>query len=296
MDKKLERKLEFANKTFRELLQSNEVVVAHSGFVILTNQRLLQASMALNTKFHTTASFWLQDIDTLKMTPKKPGGKGPIRVTTKDNQEFSLNEVPEADWLELESKFKEVKSSGTLEAMTPSGQKSGLGQGVDDLGDVALETVFGTKKIAIYKNGYIRISSGMGLVKSDAQKLLHIDGDTQITKKTGLGRAAGAVLTMGVNLASPNRRGNLTLSITTDRDVHVISKEMPYDHDIKAMHQLVAAGKAVIAARDARAGRSAPAQSSSPSLGQQISELNDLRESGLLTDAEFEAAKAKLLS
>ena len=294
------KKLEMAKKAFGELLEAGEEILAHAGWLVLTNRRILQASMSTNGRLHTSASFWLEDIDRLEMRPKKPGGKGPVSVSTKNGEDFSLLEVSESDWLDFEKSFLAIRPS-ILSSGTPNdGRSSGMGQG-EDLGEIAVETVFGTKKITIYRKGFVKVSGQMGIAKADAQKLMHIEGESQTWKKTAGGRGVTAIglslIGAGpINLLSPNRRGDLSLTIATDREVFSILKEMPSNSDIKAMHQLIAAGKAVIAARGAQASPVASMQTAAPSLATQIAELNDLRTSGVITETEFEAAKAKLLS
>jgi hypothetical protein len=71
---------------------------------------------------------------------------------------------------------------------------------------------------------------------------------------------------------------------------------MPHAVYIKAMHELVNAGKAAIELRDKKEGKKTTSKTSSAkSLGEQLNELVQLKESGVLTKAEFESAKAKLL-
>jgi hypothetical protein len=166
----------------------------------------------------------------------------------------------------------------------------------DVTGGIAAMGAFGSKMITVYRNGFVQVNKHMGFTKGEVEKLIQIDGDSQIFKKTGLGRAAASVFTLVVNRLSPNQRGNLTLTITTDREVYVFFEEMPFPQYIKSMHELVNAGKAAIELRDKKEGKKTNAETSSAkSLGEQLNELVQLKESGVLTEAEFESAKAKLL-
>ncbi len=166
----------------------------------------------------------------------------------------------------------------------------------DITGGIAATGAFGSKVITVYRNGFVQVNKHMGFTKGEVEKLIQIEGDSQIWKKTGLGRAAAAVVTGGLNLLSSNQRGNLTLTITTDREVYVFFEEMPHAVYIKAMHELVNAGKAAIELRDKKEGKKTNSETSSAkSLGDQLNELVQLKESGVLTKAEFESAKAKLL-
>ena len=179
---------------------------------------------------------------------------------------------------------------------------SSKGQGVsmatseDVTGGIAATGAFGSKMITVYRNGFVQVNKNMGFTKGEVEKLIQIDGDSQIWKKTGLGRAAASIVTLGVNRLSPNQRGNLTLTITTDRDVYVFLEEMPFPQYIKAMHELVNAGKAAIELRDKKEGKKTTSETSSAkTLGEQLNELVQLKESGVLTNTEFESAKAKIL-
>lgn len=110
--------------------------------------------------------------------------------------------------------------------------------------------VFANYIVDIYANGYV----AYGLAHhGKPRKLVAVSAETEVTKKTGLGRAVGAVLTTGVNLVSPNMRGDAYLTIVTEDGVKKLHESPPRSMSIKAMYAIEAAGKAVIeAARDKR--------------------------------------------
>lgn len=168
-----------------------------------------------------------------------------------------------------------------------------------NFGSVVASKPFATKRITIYSQGFVRVDSGMGAAKGSVEKLLDIFGETDITRKSGLGRAAGAVLTAGANvLLSPGQRGNVYLTITTDRDTHSIMWSRPDAYSIKTMNELVSAGKSVIA-RANSAINSASVAHHNPvtpvDIVSQLEKLAGLRDSGVLSEEEFTAAKAKLI-
>jgi hypothetical protein len=169
----------------------------------------------------------------------------------------------------------------------------------ESYGSVVVSRGFATKWITIYSQGYVKVSSGMGALKGRVEKLLDIFGETDITRKSGLGRTAGALLTLGANvLLSPGQRGNVYLTITTDRDTYSIMWTHPTAQSIRAMNEIVSAGKSVIARTNASSGAAVSRQATalgSPDLPTQLGNLAQLRDSGVLSEKEFEKAKNKLL-
>ena len=165
-------------------------------------------------------------------------------------------------------------------------------------GRVVARGAFASHVVTIYAKGYVRVDSGMGIAKGNVEKLQNIFGETDITRKTGLGRVAGAVLTNGLNLLSPGQRGNVYLTISTERETHSLMTTNPTNDSIKIMNELVSAGKSVMSALDSKNGDDSDhkgAVENSPDLVAQLSDLASLRDSGVLTQQEFEKAKAKLL-
>lgn len=164
-------------------------------------------------------------------------------------------------------------------------------------GKLLISEIFHTKKIQIYANGYVQVSSILGILnKGKIEKLIAVDGSSEVTKKTGLGRAAGAVFTMGMNLAVSNLRGNAFLNIITENQTHSIMVEAPTPSDLKALSVILATGKS-LAGRQASTN-SSPAQQmpASKDLATQLSELDALHKSGILNDEEYSKAKGKLLN
>lgn len=156
---------------------------------------------------------------------------------------------------------------------------------------------FASWTITIFANGYVRVSALLGLVAGEIEELHAISGGTDITKKTGVGRAAGAVLTSGLNLVSPNQRGNVYLTISTSRDTYALSSQNPTSTSIANMQALVSAGTGVLDRVEARRRvKNGSEQSTQPTdLSTQLRNLAELRSSGMLTEEEFAKAKTKLL-
>jgi hypothetical protein len=167
---------------------------------------------------------------------------------------------------------------------------------VADPGKVLVSEFFDTKKIEIYANGYVKVSSLLGIInKGTIEKLIAVDGSSEVSKKSGLGRAAGAIFTGGLNLAVSNLRGNAFLNIITENQTHSIMVEAPTPSDLKALSVLVATGKSLAQRAASNNSASIPTDPATKDLATQLLELDGLHKSGVLTDEEFSAAKSRLL-
>jgi len=160
----------------------------------------------------------------------------------------------------------------------------------EQCGNLVVEDTFAAKRVAIYQNGYVRI----GMFKLGApEKLMGISATDGSSNKTGVGRGAAAVATGGLNyLLSESKRGDLYLTIITDKKTHSLHTSVPDDSEVRSMLKLEAAGSAVLKAPTSSAD--APSGSSG-SLAEEIANLKTLHDQGVLSDEEFNLAKAKLL-
>lgn len=111
---------------------------------------------------------------------------------------------------------------------------------------------FGGKSVEIYSNGYVRVAMFMG-DSVPFHKLLSIGYSGDIQKKTAAGRAAAGLLTGGASLLlTPNKRGDVYLTIVTDERSYSLNASPPTSMNIKAAHKLAAAGEGVLRAVAAR--------------------------------------------
>ena len=108
----------------------------------------------------------------------------------------------------------------------------------------------------------------------------------------------------GLNLLASGEKVQAFLSIATDTKVHQLSSSQAASWEERAGMALEAAGQSVIERRRA-AATSSPAPStptpppvaeSQKSVAEQIRDLAALHAEGILSDEEFSAAKANLLS
>lgn len=149
--------------------------------------------------------------------------------------------------------------------------------------------------IGIYANGYVGIGRNF-------EKLLGISGETQVLRKTGIGRSAATAATVlftpfpGFNLLSPGQRGRISLVIVTDRTTHLFSTEQVHESAVQNYEGLLSAGKAIIKVSQSTTLMQNVPASSENDLGGQLKQISELHAQGILSDDEFAAAKAKLLS
>lgn len=220
---------------------------------------------------------------------------------------------------ESQAKFEQVK--GTVDAARNSVNevKSSLGLSVDRTpravktnlnGDrrvkCMVNAVFHSRRVKIYSDGAVQVGFG------PRAKLLGIDGSADIHSKTGVGRAAAgigmvAVGALPLGMLLPSTRGDLMLSIVTDKKTHVIHTRNTYSHELKALRKITATGNAVISGIRALENRTqgfiqtneaidSNSSSNAPdSIATQVSDLAELHKAGVLTDEEFTSAKALLL-
>jgi hypothetical protein len=145
-------------------------------------------------------------------------------------------------------------------------------------------------EVKIFENGYVIVGWSFGSPVYEKLQSFEVF-DNNLTKKTGLGRGVAAVLTGGVNLLSPNTRGNLIVTIVTDKKTHT-GDLLPQVNVIKSVNKLQAAANSVLKSKT----QSEPsAGSSNGNLSDSLEKLVSLRDAGALSNAEFEKAKAKLL-
>lgn len=168
-------------------------------------------------------------------------------------------------------------------------------------GHETLSKAFGPAIVHIYANGYVKVQNGFGRLDSvPFERLLSIEASADVTKKSGLGRGAAAVVTLGVNLAGSNKRGDVYLTIATDRKTHVLHVSPPTTGNMEASKALEAAGRATLPrAHASQTGLSQPPTpvplSGSSDVRQRLQQLQGLLDDGLITQTEFDQKRATLL-
>lgn len=173
--------------------------------------------------------------------------------------------------------------------------------GLANAGPLVLKKTFGATTVEVYENGYVRVSAMM-TKGTPFEKLRSIKYTQQVQDKSAGGRAIAGAATMGLNYLASKEKRTLFLTIATDRKTHTLSTEGDMLRlDDKAGLGIEAAAQGVLAAATASPqvnvhDAPAPAAPQGDSLADQIKKLGDLHRDGVLSEEEFAAAKARLIS
>ena len=177
---------------------------------------------------------------------------------------------------------------------------------LESYGQKVIEEFCAGKLVRIYEKGYVRVSGVTRLDRVVFEKLIAIDGSADVAKKTALGRTIAFGATMGLNTFAPNKRGDLYLTIATDRTTHMLHSSPPTEKELKAMHKIATSGQGVLdsIARQSSSSHAASSPSSATqpvrdssqsSVIDELTKLVALRDAGALSEDEFSAIKAELL-
>jgi hypothetical protein len=165
-------------------------------------------------------------------------------------------------------------------------------------GNKIADEIFGMKTIRVYDKGFVRVSLPMFGKNAPFEQLLSIEASSDVSKKSGLGRGAAAVVTAGWNLAASNKRGDVYLTITTDATTRVLHEDPPTAMNLKAVKRLEAAGLSVIG-RGGYLLDDSPEEileaPLGPTVAERLRELTRLRDEGLVSQCEYSELRAKLL-
>ena len=152
---------------------------------------------------------------------------------------------------------------------------------------------FGGKTITIFSNGFVQVA---GMISSPApERLIQIEANIEVTKKTGIGRGVAAVATQGWSLLTPNKRGDIYLTILTDKQMHTLNSGTPTDAEIKAVHALELAGKAVLGGSGGGPAAASSQSAGEKSIPDQIRDMKALLDEGLVSQEDFDQFKKQLL-
>ena len=180
-------------------------------------------------------------------------------------------------------------------------------------GRQVLSEMFGSRQVALFANGFVTVSLGFGRPKY--QKLIAIKADRAIQDKSAGGRALAAMATAGVSTLYSNENFKSFLTIVTEGQTFSLQDQGARTYQIAL--KLATAGSALIessartppppAAGEPPVASTVPnvTTASTPSPGEsppvndlatQLRDLAALHDSGVLSDEEFAAAKARVLS
>jgi hypothetical protein len=166
-------------------------------------------------------------------------------------------------------------------------------------GRKVLDETCAGKRVRLYENCYVRVSYIAG---GEFEKLLGVSGTADVAKKTALGRTLAAGATMGFSLLSSNKRGDMYLTITTDRKAHQMHMSPPAELELKSMHKISTTASSLLSLEisrqhDLSAVTGVPLEPGSPvSIADELKKLTELLSQGLITEEEFVLAKSKILN
>jgi hypothetical protein len=223
------------------------------------------------------------------------GEVAPPPKTLSEKKQAELEEKLKDPKFAAKYEAKQAKQAATQAGMEKAAQmKAELSE---KTGKPVFKKFLGAKRLTVFENGYVQV----GLLGTP-EKLLSVDGDVNIARKGAFGRTAGGLagtlVGLGpVNMLSPSNRGDLSLTIVTDVTAHSFHSDNPTTDNIKAFREAEVRCKTLLKSLETTPNN--PAQESSSSklgLSEELEKISKLKEQGLLSDEEFAAAKAKLIS
>jgi hypothetical protein len=184
---------------------------------------------------------------------------------------------------------KEQKKQLKLQERADKGEAKRLKEAeqVEKYGRQMLQEILNITVIQLYEKGYVRFTSG------EFEKLLSVDiMADNLTKKSGFGRGVGAVFTLGMNLATPNTRGDVIVTILTDKKARTFEM-LPDERSLKAGQRVAQVANTILKLNNVE--NKGTNNISAGDLGDGLEKLVKLHKTGALSDAEFAKAKKKLL-
>lgn len=232
------------------------------------------------------AKEFLELLETARETAPQIAPSAPQGSSKNDSTTQQKADIKEEKKRKTEQKKQERREARDKKREATEARKAELEA---QFGRKVLDTVLGGKLVEYYEKGFVRIG-----FSSTFEKVLGVEGSADsLQKKSGAGRAVGAVLTMGANVAlSSNKRGDLLVTITTDKKVHTLHHTAPSAYDLKAYQEIVAVGKSLI---EQNSRQEVPQSQTPASIGDELQKLVALRDSGSISDEEFARAKERLL-
>jgi hypothetical protein len=148
--------------------------------------------------------------------------------------------------------------------------------------------------VTIFRDGTFVVKRGRS--ESTRDRLVSVEhGNDSMRRKSVTGRGAAAIATGGLSLGANNNRGVVYLRFVGETTgLHSWTKRNPTNNVLNAMRSLKAAADAVLATGARSTADTWPVER--PDTAAQLDRLNELHQSGALTDAEYVAAKARTLS
>jgi hypothetical protein len=212
----------------------------------------------------------------------------------KDQEKVRAQQEKDQEKVRAKQEKAEAKDTAKIESARV------LAEFTEQYGDIAADERFKSKRIVLLRNGYVTFASNFNFAhpckfKNAPEKLVGLEAEIATQKKTGIGRAAAAVLTSGANLLYvPNMRGNLYLTILTEHNTYSWREDVPSATFVKALNVLQTVSRAILAQQQPEQWSDVIGRAQHD-ISEQLSRLSDLHDRGALSLEEFEAAKTKLI-
>lgn len=97
-------------------------------------------------------------------------------------------------------------------------------------------------------------------------------------------------MTGGLNMLASIIRGDMTLEVVTESNVHSISTQVGGQSELESLHRLQTVGKAILSSQQKQENGTSITQEPKGIISPELAELSELHQAGALSDEEFSAA------
>lgn len=228
-----------------------------------------------------------------------PPSDGPPKVNDPFALQFSDGHRPEVDRLLAEVARRAphvvVDDMGSKHETKVAAKQERVAEIEGRCGKEITSGTFGGSKVTIFEQGFVRLGFIVGGKTVEPDRLISIEASDITQKKSGAGRAVGALASGGLNLLGSNKRGDAFLTIVTDKTTHVL-KEASNDGSLKTAKKLEAAGNSVLRRTESSEPEpSSPVVSSPRTVRERLADLEGLATDGLISKDEYDDKRRALL-
>lgn len=249
---------------------------------------------AMTVSFATKASGWSWGSQFVAQLT--PDGEGTLAVASMESAGSLVAGMAERKKIGQIWTTTAARMPSAPKGATSNVDSHEVAQAVDRIyGTVVADERFGGRRVRIFSNGYVQLSR---LGSGPYQKLLRIEDDFNIQKKTGPGRTAAGVATLGMNfLATGNKRGDLYLTIVTDAGALTLRESPPSNNGVRRASALSVAGRAVLSGEGstAKLTTKSPAAAANNDVENRLAKARTLLDQGVISEEEYAATRANIL-
>jgi hypothetical protein len=263
--------------------------------LVVTNSRVMGLSAGVGYKYKAR-------FDEIVDAAYDPSGKT-VHITTSKGDAMTFKNVAPEDVAAVQGYVEWGRTQPVPEAIRTALQErsekdtppTSPEEEFQRYGRILADDLFGMRTVRIYEKGYVRVSLPLMGSKAKFEKLVAIEASSDVTKKTGLGRGMAAVATGGLNMLSPNKRGDVYLTITTENHAHVLHEDPPTSANLKTAKKLESVGQSVIKSEASGVSSDEVPGPVQRSVADRLRELQQLHDDGLISSEEHQAQRDRLL-